>query len=158
MSLYHHRYTTITGMGLCFQSPLETILKQLHKFDQNIMQFTQVKNNDRIYPSLILKRGTRQGCPLSPSPFVVFTESLAAAIQQNNNIKGIKTANIHYQISISADCTNVFTYFGPISFKFQFPEHCRARHTTIRKYQIPGYQRILQAIRPDMAKSHPFLK
>lgn len=111
------------------------------------MQFTQVKDNGRIYPSFILKRGTRQGCPLSPSPFIVFTEPLAAAIQQNNSIKGIKTANIHYKISISADelthnsfgnsLSFFFTYFGPISFKFYFPEQnilCRVHHTAIRKY------------------------
>lgn len=53
--------------------------------------------------SFLLHRGTRQGCPLSPSIFALFIEPLAAAIRQNNNITGIRTLTNHYKISLYAD-------------------------------------------------------
>lgn len=67
-----------------------------------------VKTNDHTSPCFSLQRGTRQGCPLSPSLFAIFIEPLAAAIRQNNNIKGIQTENIHHKISLYADDVSLF--------------------------------------------------
>lgn len=46
------------------------------------------------YHSFVLQRGTRQGCPLSPLSFTIFTEPLAAADCQNVNIQGISIGNM----------------------------------------------------------------
>ena len=58
---------------------------------------------NQISQNLILYRGTRQVCPLSPSLFALFIEPLAAAIRQNNNITGIRTNELTHKISLYAD-------------------------------------------------------
>ncbi|CAJ1048216.1 LINE-1 retrotransposable element ORF2 protein [Xyrichtys novacula] len=62
-----------------------------------------VITNGQTSQSFTLHRGTRQGCPLSPSLFTIFIEPLAAAIRQNPLITGIQTPNMHHKISLYAD-------------------------------------------------------
>uniref|UniRef100_A0A672F570 Reverse transcriptase domain-containing protein n=1 Tax=Salarias fasciatus TaxID=181472 RepID=A0A672F570_SALFA len=62
-----------------------------------------VITNGQTSQKFTLHRGTRQGCPLSPSLFTIFIEPLAAAIRQNPLITGIQTPNMHHKISLYAD-------------------------------------------------------
>ena len=64
-----------------------------------------------------MHRGTRQGCPLSPSLFTIFIEPLAAAIRQNNNIIGIETRTSHHKISLYADDILLYQKFQSRSLK-----------------------------------------
>lgn len=47
-----------------------------------------------------LRRGTPQGCPLSPMLFVLSLEPLATLIRENHNIKGIAAPVTEMKISL----------------------------------------------------------
>lgn len=59
--------------------------------------------NGSLSPPLYLHRGSRQGCPLSPLPFVIAIQPLAHAIRSHSSISGIKIGNISYSVSLFAD-------------------------------------------------------
>ncbi len=50
-----------------------------------------------------LKRGVRQGCPLSAYLFILAIEVLASKIRNDPDIKGIKNDNKEFKISLLAD-------------------------------------------------------
>ena len=61
--------------------------------------------------SFTLQRGTRQGCPLSPSFVIILIEQPAAVNRQNAHINGIQTLNAHRKISLSATDKNVTPHY-----------------------------------------------
>ena len=58
--------------------------------------------------SFYLKRGCRQGDPISPYIFILCAEILGKMIKQNKNIKGIKIRDEEYKLSQYADDTLFF--------------------------------------------------
>lgn len=67
-----------------------------------------VWTGDRLSDFFPLKKGIRQGCPLSPLLFVAALEPLACFIRQNSAIKGIVRARKEYKISLYADDVLIF--------------------------------------------------
>ena len=55
-----------------------------------------------------VKRGTRQGDPLSPYLFLICAELLASMIRQNENIHGINILDEEILLSLFADDTTFF--------------------------------------------------
>ena len=66
-----------------------------------------VTKNGFASPFFNLKRGVRQGCPLSGLLFVLGIELLNLAIQMNSNIKGIKVGEVEIKNSICANDTTL---------------------------------------------------
>ena len=62
---------------------------------------TRIKVNGFLTPRILLRRGVRQGCPLSPLLYVLVIELLALQLRQNPNIVGFqvggeKIVSLHY--------------------------------------------------------------
>ena len=64
--------------------------------------------NSAYFP---IKRGVRQGCPLSPYLFIIASEILAIHVRQNSKIKGIKIGDKEYKIKLYADDTQIFILY-----------------------------------------------
>ena len=70
-----------------------------------------IKCNNWISSPLKVKRGIRQGCPISALLFILVVEIMATNIRANKNIKGIKLpgrVNTEAKISQLADDTTLF--------------------------------------------------
>uniref|UniRef100_A0A9L0SJG8 RNA-directed DNA polymerase n=1 Tax=Equus caballus TaxID=9796 RepID=A0A9L0SJG8_HORSE len=61
-----------------------------------------ILNGQKLNP-IPLKRGTRQGCPLSPLLFNIVLEVLARAIRREKGIKGIQIGREEVKLSLFAD-------------------------------------------------------
>ena len=67
-----------------------------------------VVNNGFFTPSFQVKRGVRQGDPLSLSLFIIVLELLAISIRNNHRIKGITVGGIEIKLVIFADDMTTF--------------------------------------------------
>lgn len=67
----------------------------------------KVNQGGNLSSSFTIKRGCRQGDPLSPFIFVLCVEVLAYMIRSNKNIKGITVNGTEYRISQYADDTSL---------------------------------------------------
>ena len=61
-----------------------------------------ILNGDKL-KAFPLKMGTRQGCPLSPLLFNIVLETLARAIKQTKEIKGIRIGKEELKLFLLAD-------------------------------------------------------
>jgi exonuclease III len=66
---------------------------------------SSVSNNGFISESFPLKRGIRQGCPISAFIFILCAELLAIRIKESNNIVGLDIGQFNYKILQFADDT-----------------------------------------------------
>ncbi|KAF0038015.1 hypothetical protein F2P81_010889 [Scophthalmus maximus] len=64
---------------------------------------TAVRRNGSISEYIMLHRGTRQGCCLSPYLIDIAIEPLAVPIRSDNSIKGISRGDINHMKSLYAD-------------------------------------------------------
>ena len=62
-----------------------------------------VVNNGYSSGWFAIKRGVRQGCPLSSLLFLLCIEILAELIRENKNVKGFQLGNTHIKLSLFAD-------------------------------------------------------
>ena len=64
---------------------------------------SRVKINGTYSDSFSVERGVRQGCPLSPMLYVLFSEALTALINENPDIKGFVINTFEIKLSQFAD-------------------------------------------------------
>ena len=79
----------------------ESFLGWIKMFYKNISSC--VINNGFSTPSFNLKRGVRQGDPLSPSLFIMVLELLVVSIRNNDQMKGIAVDGCEIKLVIFAD-------------------------------------------------------
>uniref|UniRef100_A0A8C6XJK4 Reverse transcriptase domain-containing protein n=1 Tax=Naja naja TaxID=35670 RepID=A0A8C6XJK4_NAJNA len=82
------------GFGKKFIQAIETIY---HK------QTAKVMINGELTESIDIRKGTRQGCPLSPLLFVLTLEVLNRNIREDKEIKGMKIKKEEYKLQAFAD-------------------------------------------------------
>jgi hypothetical protein len=107
------------------QGPYLNIIKAIYS-----KLVANIKLNDEKLEAIPLKSGTRQGCPLSLSPFNIVLEALARTIRQQKEIKGIQIGKQEVKISLFADdmigyisdsknstreLLNLIKYFSPVA-------------------------------------------
>uniref|UniRef100_A0A3B3IBF2 Reverse transcriptase domain-containing protein n=1 Tax=Oryzias latipes TaxID=8090 RepID=A0A3B3IBF2_ORYLA len=61
------------------------------------------RTNNTLSPPFPLRRGTRQGCPLSPALFAIAIEPLAIWLRAEERFKGIVRSGITHKVSLYAD-------------------------------------------------------
>ena len=74
-------------------------------------------NNGHISPFFPIQRGVRQGCPLSPTLFILCIELLSYEVSSNVNIKGISVDDIEIKNTLFADDATFLTDGSRNSFE-----------------------------------------
>ena len=77
------------------------LLKWIHLFYKDAKSC--VSNNGHYSEFFHIRRGVRQGCPLSPYLFIICIELLSNQILKNQDIKGIKINGKEFKTSLFAD-------------------------------------------------------
>ena len=94
------------------------IIRWINTFYKDINAYVMV--NGQLSKRFSIKRGCRQGDPISPYLFILCAEILATMIRENDCIKGIIINNHEYKISQYADDTELFQNGDKQSFEETF--------------------------------------
>ena len=89
-----------------------------------------VLNYGNLTKLIDMERGVFQGCPISPYLFLLVIETMAIAIRQNNNIKGIPVEGKELKISLLADDSTCFINGSDDSFRALFNVIEQFSHTS----------------------------
>ena len=92
------------GFGVSFISWIKTFYKNIT---------SSVANNGFFIPYFNVKRGVRQGDPLSPSLFIIVLELLAISSRNNRQIRGIKVNGNKIKLVTFADEMTTFVCDKP---------------------------------------------
>ena len=87
----------------------ESIIRWISLFYNKFTICTQ--NFGILSKKWVKNRGTNQGCPLSPSLYLLTAEIMANKLRSNAKIKGLKVNNVQYLISQFADDTDLYLSF-----------------------------------------------
>ena len=93
----------------------ESLINWVRIFMTDIKSCVQV--NGQVSQFFNVKRGCRQGDPLSPYLFLLCSEILAHIIRVKKDIKGYKINNVEVKISLFADDTTLFLDGSKESFE-----------------------------------------
>ena len=80
----------------------------VHTFYHNISSY--IVSDGHASEFIPLKRGVRQGCPLSGVLFILAVEPLAIQIRTSKSIKGLKNRNKESEVSLYANDTTTFIH------------------------------------------------
>lgn len=64
---------------------------------------TRVRTNDWLSNMFSLRRGARQGCPLSPSIFALALEPLAVLVRDSSAVRGLRVGQLEENLSLYPD-------------------------------------------------------
>lgn len=96
----------------------DDIIQWISAFYNNIRSYITV--NGSRSSGFDIKRGCRQGDPISPYLFVICAEVLACKIREETEINGIKIADTEYKISQFADDTSMLLNGDKASYEKLF--------------------------------------
>src|SRR3712207_5478369 len=105
---HQFRIKTLNKIGI--EGKYLNIIKAIHdKPTANI-----ILNGEKL-KAILLRTGTRQGCPLSPLLLNIVLEVLARAIRQEKEIKGIHIGKEEVKLSLFADDMILYVEIGRAS-------------------------------------------
>ena len=91
---YKSLYSACIGLGSNFINMIKSFYSD---------PIATVNTNGLLSDGFPVRRGCRQGCPLSPLLFILFIEPLAMAIRINPDISGVRIGEENHIISLFAD-------------------------------------------------------
>ena len=95
--------------SLCYFNFGEEIIKWISLFYRDFRICTQ--NFGFLSPFWVKGQECNQGCPLSPSLYLLMAEIMANKLRDHKGIKGIKIGGIEYLISQFADDTDMYLLY-----------------------------------------------